>query len=189
MGGGKYTVDCEGAKVEFDTSKLTFVCLGALTNLRNTKTTTKIQRPIGFNTPLVLPAESKEYTITPNDLINMGLEKELVGRFNTFLHTKDYSKDDLKKILLESEISPLIGLKTIASSNNKTLTIDEDAYDLIAQSAYDLNTGARSLQTIISSIKTEYLEQILLGKDQEIHITSKDILRITSETFKERSRS
>lgn len=189
LGGGKYTVDCEGAKVEFDTSKLTFVCLGALTNLRNTKTTTKIQRPIGFNTPLVLSAESKEYTITPNDLINMGLEKELVGRFNTFLHTKDYSKDDLKKILLESEISPLIGLKTIASSNNKTLTIDEDAYDLIAQSAYDLNTGARSLQTIISSIKTEYLEQILLGKDQEIHITSKDILRITSETFKERSRS
>ena len=85
LGGGKYTVDCEGAKVEFDTSKLTFVCLGALTNLRNTKTTTKIQRTIGFNTPLVLPAESKEYTITPNDLINMGLEKELVGRFNTFI--------------------------------------------------------------------------------------------------------
>lgn len=189
LGGGKYTVDYEGAKVEFDTSKLTFVCLGALTNLRNTKTTTKIQRPIGFNTPLVPSAESKEYTITPNDLINMGLEKELVGRFNTFLHTKDYSKDDLKKILLESEISPLVGLKAIASSNNKTLTIDEDAYDLIAQSAYDLNTGARSLQTIISSIKTEYLEQILLGKDQEIHITYKDILRITSETFKERSRS
>ena len=189
LGGGKYTVDYEGAKVEFDTSKLTFVCLGALTNLRNTKTNTKIQRPIGFNTSLVTSTESKEYTITPDDLINMGLEKELVGRFNTFLHTKDYSKNDLKKILLESEISPLIGLKAIASSNNKTLTIDEDAYDLIAQSAYDLNTGARSLQTIISSIKTEYLEQILLGKDQEIHITSKDILRITSETFKERSRS
>lgn len=189
LGGGKYTVDYEGAKVEFDTSKLTFVCLGALTNLRNTKTNTKIQRPIGFNTLLVTSTESKEYTITPDDLINMGLEKELVGRFNTFLHTKDYSKNDLKKILLESEISPLIGLKAIASSNNKTLTIDEDAYDLIAQSAYDLNTGARSLQTIISSIKTEYLEQILLGKDQEIHITSKDILRITSETFKERSRS
>lgn len=189
LGGGKYTVDYEGAKVEFDTSKLTFVCLGALTNLRNTKTNTKIQRPIGFNTPLVTSTESKEYTITPADLINMGLEKELVGRFNTFLHTKDYSKNYLKKILLESEISPLIGLKAIASSNNKILTIDEDAYDLIAQSAYDLNTGARSLQTIISSIKTEYLEQILLGKDQEIHITSKDILRITSETFKERSRS
>lgn len=189
LGGGKYTVDYEGTKVEFDTSRLTFVCLGALTNLRNAKTSIKIQRPIGFNAELVKPTESKEYTITPMDLINMGLEKELVGRFNTFLHTKDYSEEDLKKILLESEISPLIGFKTIVSANDKVLNIDEDAYDLIAKSAYDLNTGARSLQTIISSIKTDYLEQILLSEEQEIHITSEDVLRITNETFKERSRS
>ena len=78
------------SEIDFDTSKLTFICLGALTNLRTQKTNRKAS--IGF-TQQPKEEQSQEYNITPQDLIDMGLEKELVGRFNTYLHTNDYSKE------------------------------------------------------------------------------------------------
>ena len=189
LGGGKYTIEVDkGQTVEFDTSKLTFVCLGALTNLRNDKMQMSSSRPIGFNVKYDESTKAKDYSITPEDLIKMGFEKELVGRFNTYVHTKDYSKSDLKKILLESKISPLIGFKTLVSSFGKKLVIDEDAYDLIAEAAYDLNTGARSLQTVVNNLNSHYLEELLVGTEEEIHITFEDVKRINEAAFKEKGR-
>lgn len=189
LGGGKYTIEVKkGTTVEFDTSKITFVCLGALTNLRNSKTQVSSQRPMGFNVKYDEPNKAKEYSITPDDLIEMGLEKELVGRFNIYIHTKDYSKEDLKKILLESKISPLIGFTTLVSSFGKKLVIDDGVYDLIANAAYDLNTGARSLQTVVNNLNSQYLEELLMGAEDEIHITTEDVKRITDGAFKEKGR-
>ena len=189
LGGGKYTIEVDkGQTVEFDTSKLTFVCLGALTNLRNDKMQMSSSRPIGFNVKYDESTKAKDYSITPEDLIKMGFEKELVGRFNTYVHTKDYSKSDLKKILLESKISPLNGFKTFVSSFGKKLVIDEDAYDLIAEAAYDLNTGARSLQTVVNNLNSHYLEELLVGTEEEIHITFEDVKRINEAAFKEKGR-
>ena len=118
----------------------------------------------------------------------MGFEKELVGRFNTYIHTKDYSKEDLKKILLESKISPLIGFTTLVSSFGKKLVIDDGVYELIAEAAYDLNTGARSLQTVVNNLNSQYLEELLMGVEDEIHITTEDVKRITDAAFKEKGR-
>lgn len=190
LGGGIYTIKVEeGKTVDFDTSKLTFVCLGALTNLRNNKMQMASKRPIGFNAKYDEAKLAKDYSITPEDLIKMGFEKELVGRFNTYVHTRDYSKEDLKKILLESKISPLIGFTTLASSLGKKLVIDDEAYDMIAEAAYTLNTGARSLNTIVNNIETQYLEELLMGVENEIHITKEDIKRINEGAFKEKGRN
>ena len=190
LGGGIYTIKVEeGKTVDFDTSKLTFVCLGALTNLRNNKMQMASKRPIGFNAKYDEAKLVKDYSITPEDLIKMGFEKELVGRFNTYVHTRDYSKEDLKKILLESKISPLIGFTTLASSLGKKLVIDDEAYDMIAEAAYTLNTGARSLNTIVNNIETQYLEELLMGVENEIHITEEDIKRINEGAFKEKGRN
>ena len=189
LGGGKYTIEVDkGKTVDFDTSKLTFVCLGALTNLRNSKMQVSSKRPIGFNVKYDDKKDAKDYSITPDDLIKIGFEKELVGRFNTYVHTKDYSKDDLKKILLESKISPLIGFKTLVSSFGKKLVIDDEAYNLIAEAAHDLNTGARSLQTVVNNLNSQYLEELLMGLEDEIHIREEDVKRINEAAFKEKGR-
>ena len=95
-------------EIEFDTSKLTFVCLGALTDLRTEKT--EVKQSIGFGQSTSRD-NLQDYTITPQDLMGIGLERELVGRFNTYLHTNDYSRENLIKILKESTISPLIGFR------------------------------------------------------------------------------
>lgn len=190
MGGGKYTINVgsglfSSQQVEFDTSKLTFVCLAALSDLRNEKT--EVKSSIGFG-GTVGTTKVQDYTITPQDLIGIGLERELIGRLNTFLHTEEYSKDDLLKILKESTISPLIGFEKWVTSKGKTLAIDEGVYDVIVDAAYDLNTGARSLQTIMNNIRTRYLKEVMRGSSKEVSLDKETVLAITEGTFNRRGR-
>ena len=158
LGGGVYPVNIgnkflKTEQVEFDTSKLTFILLGALSELRNKKI-----------------VDSDIYSIVPEDLIAHGLERELVGRINTYLHTDEYTKEDLLRILKESSISPILSLKKGVSLYGKELIIDEEIYEDIVNAAYDLHSGARGLQTIINNIRTSFLKEILRGEEQTIYL-------------------
>lgn len=190
MGGGKYTIDggegfSDSRRIEFDTSKLTFVCLAALTDLRKSKTEKKA--PIGFG-PSEELVDTDAYNITPNDLINIGLGKELVGRLNTYLHTDEYSKETLLKILKESPISPLISFEKWITSKGKKLQIDEGVDEIIANAAYETNTGARSLQTVMNSIRTPFIREVLRGTDEVIHLEQDNVLKIIENTTSRKGR-
>lgn len=190
LGGGKYNIRVGNSifdmnEIEFDTSKLTFVCLGALTDLRSKKTETR--QTIGFG-QTSQSSEEQTYSITPQDLMSIGLERELVGRFNTYLHTDDYSKESLKKILRESTISPLIGFKKWIEARGKQLVIDEDVYGLIAEQAYELNTGARSLQTVMNNIRTPFIREVLRGTDNTIYLDSETVIKANGQTMNRKGR-
>ena len=175
MGHSLFTGD---KKLEFDTSKLTIICLGAITNLRDEKTSNK--QPIGFSTEI--STGENEYNITPDDLISMGLQKELVGRLNTFLHTNDYDVATLERILRESDISPMTSFTNWVKRYGKSVEVDDEVYPLMAAKAYDFNTGARSLQTIMDSIRTRYIRQVLRGEEPNIHLTSDDVRAAYAKT-------
>ena len=190
LGGGKYNVRIGNSifdmrEIEFDTSKLTFVCLGALTNLRSKKTETR--QTMGFVQQKQF-TEEQAYSITPQDLMSIGLEKELVGRFNTYLHTDDYSKETLEKILRESTISPLIGFKKWIEARGKQLVIDDDIYSLIAEQAYELNTGARSLQTVMNNIRTPFIKEVLRGTRDTIYLDSEVVINSNSQAMNRKGR-
>ena len=189
LGGGKYIInvgDRQDEKlVEFDTSRLTFVCLGALTDLRTKKTDKRFE--IGFDSNNKTQ-NNGTYTIRPEDLIELGIEKELVGRFNTYLHTDEYNKNALERILRESSISPIKGFEKLLSAHGMSLKIDEDAYEKIASSAYNLNTGARSLQTIVNSVRNEYLEKIYNGSIESVHLTKDNVESIVQDSTTRRER-
>lgn len=190
LGGGKYNIRVGNSifdmnEIEFDTSKLTFVCLGALTDLLSKKTETR--QTIGFG-QTSQSSEEQTYSITPQDLMSIGLERELVGRFNTYLHTDDYSKESLEKILRESTISPLIGFKKWIEARGKQLVIDEKVYGLIAEQAYELNTGARSLQTVMNNIRTSFIREVLRGTDNTIHLDSETVIKANGQTMNRKGR-
>lgn len=128
------------------------------------------------------------YTITPQDLIDLGLERELVGRFNTFLHTDEYDRAALERILRESTISPTKSFEKLLSSHGISLEVDDTVYGAIANSAYELNTGARSLQTVMNNIRTRYLEEIITGKSKNIHLTKDNVETIVQDTMNRRER-
>ena len=190
LGGGKYVITVGDGlfsrrTIEFDTSKLTFAGIGALTDLRTKKTTVKSH--MGFGESKVI-SMTENYSITPADLIEIGFEKELIGRFNVFLHTEDYDVAALERILRESAISPVLGFKKWVEGNDKHLEITDDTYLAIAKCAHKLNTGARSLQTIMNNVRSRYIKEIMRGNSKTIFLDSETVYSVYNQTMNRKVR-
>ena len=191
MGGGTYQVNPGGAlgrtlgNIKFDTSKLTFICLGALTELREEKLGKK---NMGFGADVTKEEKNVDFTITPDDLVHIGFERELIGRINTYLHTNEYSRDALEKILRESPISPMLDFKAWIESKKKKLVIDDEVYRMIADKAYELKTGARSLQTVMNGIRTEFLKQVLIGNSDTIELNAEVVRKACNKMTSRKGR-
>ena len=167
IGGTKINVSYNGKNYEFDTSRLTIIGLGAFTKLREDKIRENEKNhsfSIGFGS-VENDSFERVYSITKEDYIQEGLERELVGRFSCIAHTNELSVDDLKRILLESISSPLIQIKSLGTIMKCKITIDEQIIDEIAQMAYDTNVGARGLIQIVQALKDVVSNDIIQRKD------------------------
>lgn len=181
MSGTKFDVSIgksvfDSQKVEFDTSNLTFIGMGAFTQIRDRKITEnkeKKKQPIGFSVSLEEnKASENTYVMTEQDYIDYGLERELVGRFPLLTSTKTYSVEDFKKILTESSISPLKSFIEFAKSFGvHEVTYNDDFIQLAAEMAYRDGFGARGLQKIISNLKNSMLLDIINRKTNNINLT------------------
>ena len=69
-------------------------------------------------------------------------------------------------------------------NNGKKLVIGDGVLEIIVDEAYKLKTGARSLQTIVNSIRTKYLKEILRSSSDTIYLDKEIVLEITGNTFK-----
>lgn len=163
IGGTKINLEYNGKKIEFDTSKITFICLGAFTDLRERKIREELD-------------ENNQYLIEPSDYIDAGLERELVGRFSLVAATQALSKENLVRILKESKVSPLKNLIEIGKLYGKDIKYDEVLVEKIAQEAYDTGTGARALQTVVNGIENTILKDIINPKaNSEIYLDSNSV--------------
>lgn len=70
----------------------------------------------------------------------------------------------------------------------KQLIVDDDVYGLIAEQAYELNTGARSLQTIMNNIRTLFIKEVLRGTNNIIYLDSDTVININNQTMKRKRR-
>ncbi len=173
IGGSKISLEYRGKNIEFDTSKLTFICLGAFTDLRERKIREGLD-------------ENNQYTIKPEDYIQEGMQRELVGRFSLVTATQSLDKNDMKKILLESTTSPIKNLQEIGRMYGKEIVFEDALVDRIAEEAVSANTGARALQTIVNGIENLVLSKIIdENADKEIFITS-DYIDRYNEVYKRR---
>ena len=179
IGGGVYDVkdgQLFSKPTKFDTSKLTFILSGAFTDLREEKIKEeeKKSKPMGFNTSTEV--HSRTYTVTPDDYIKYGLMREFFGRIKVLTSTRSYKIEDLKTILLTSEISPLKNFdNTVKMFGYKGITFSDEFVDKIATEALSMGTGARSLQTIMSGIQNKMLMGLINKEydlDKEIELTT-----------------
>ncbi|MBR3116674.1 MAG: AAA family ATPase [Bacilli bacterium] len=178
IGGGVYDVkdgQLFSKATKFDTSKLTFILSGAFTDLREDKIKEeeKKYKPMGFNT--LSEVNSRTYTVTPDDYIKFGLMREFFGRIKVLTSTKSYKLEDLKTILLTSEISPLKNFEnTVKMFGYKGITFNDEFVEKLATEALSMGTGARSLQTIMSGIQNKMLIGLINQEydlDKEIELT------------------
>lgn len=168
IGGSKYDVEYKGKTYEFDTSKITFIALGAFTRLREAKIEEQ-ERKIAEGTET-----ERTYTITKDDYINIaGLSRELVGRFKLFTATKAYTVEDYINIQAKSKVSPLKEfVKTLRNLGVENVTFDDNIIQTAAQMAYEKNTGARGLQEIYQELRDLLLEDVNINNVTNIHITA-----------------
>lgn len=137
----------------FDTSKLTVIGLGAFSGIK----------------------EKESYdNISTEDLTKYGIMQELVGRFSKVIKMNSLCKSDLKRILLESDLSPLNTYKSLFDEMEVSFSYDDKFVDFIAEKAEQLDTGARSLKTIFDEQISGALFSIFAGDYKDISLTNPD---------------
>lgn len=140
----------DGNMIDFNTSKLTVVALGAFSGIK----------------------KNNDYSdIATKDFIDYGIMREVMGRFSKLVSMNAFSKEEYKRILLESNLSPLNTYKKLFEEMGIRFSYDDDLIDYIADEAVALDCGARSLKTVFDGIISDSLFDLFAGNTKEVHLT------------------
>ena len=153
--------------IDFNTSHLTFVCIGALSTFRNEQT--------------------GEYIFDKDACIEYGYDQYILDKVSETISTKDCSRECYLQILKESNISPIKDLESMFAARNKTVVIPEEVYEMIANTAIKLGLGARGLLFIVNKIKNEYIEIAFNDKITSATINPETVKAICDSFVKEKS--
>ena len=155
--GGVFDIELDDHSViNFDTSKLTIITCGAFSDLYEK---VKPARPIGFGstTPVL---EEKKQKVDIESFTKYGIPIEFIGRMDTIVGLNQLTKDDLVRILKESEISPIKIYMENLKKLNININFPDELCESIAEKALEkYKTGARALKVIVD----EMFQDILYG--------------------------
>ncbi len=148
----------EGAKVpgpdkcEIDSSKISFVFCGSFEQLTSIKNEKESDQSIGFGAK---PGKRDarhiyEGRIRPSDLVRYsGMRQEIAGRISQVVQLAPMKAEDYRKILRDSQISPLIQLENLY---NVKLWMDEATEERLAREAEETGLGVRYLKSRIQDM-------------------------------------
>ena len=90
-----------------------------------------------------------------------------MGRFSSIVKLNDLSKEDLKAILLNSNISSLKINRETLKKLNVDVCLPEVLIDKMIEKAYNENIGARALNRIVNELFEEALFDIFSNEEYE----------------------
>jgi ATP-dependent Clp protease ATP-binding subunit ClpX len=99
-----------------------------------------------------------------------------MGRMHRFTQVDTLTKDNLIDILIKSEESALIKYKNLFMAHNKTLVLDDEVFELIADNALALKTGARGLAGQLATVLEEKIIELDYSNNNE-----QEIIRVTKQ--------
>ena len=138
---------------KFDTSKLTVVGLGAFTGI----------------------TKGDDYKqLTTDDFMKYGIMRELIGRFSKTIAMNPLSKEDIIKILKESDFSPLNTYKKLFDMLEVNFDFSDEFIEYIAELAITKQSGARSLKTVFDDCISSSLFRIFAGEYSSISLVKPD---------------
>lgn len=160
---------------KFDTSKLTVVALGAFTGIIDEKKQNN-GNTIGFgNNNMREKVNCDDYSkISSNDFIKYGIMRELIGRFSKTIAMNPLSKEDIIKILKESDFSPLNTYKKLFDMLEVNFDFSDEFIEYIAELAIAKQSGARSLKTVFDDCISSALFRIFAGEYSSISLVKPD---------------
>ena len=178
--GTTYTVSYNHRKVNFNTKNLTIFMTGAFTDVAKgvSENSSYSDSKIGFGTRL--ENENKEdityRKLNIEDFVEYGnFPIELIGRISNVVQLSGHTKESLKTILTDSNISVLNLEAEKLKKLNVEIKYSDDYLDAVAEKALKLKTGARSLKsTVEKSIKEARWEVITSNDSFKAIILNKD---------------
>lgn len=157
----------------FNTSKLSVVALGAFTGIleNNIK-----KKQIGFGTSV--NEDDSMYcdykNVTMEDFINFGLMSEVIGRFSKLVPMNTLKREDIKRILIESDSSPLNTHKELFRIMNIEFDYSDEFIDWLAEKAVKLQSGARCLKTVFDECISSAMFDIFAGQYSKLSLVKPD---------------
>jgi ATP-dependent Clp protease ATP-binding subunit ClpX len=128
---------------QFDSSRLTIVGVGAFTGI----------------------TEGDDYKqLTTEDFMKYGIMRELIGRFSKTIAMNPLEKEDIIKILKNSDFSPLNTYKKLFEMLQVQFEFTDDFIEYIADLAIAKKSGARSLKTVFDDCISSALFRIFAGE-------------------------
>jgi len=140
-----------------NTKNILFIMSGAFTGLEKIIQKRMTQNAIGFGATFNKPEDQARILsqVKSEDLIEFGFETEFVGRLPVRAVFEHLTEKDLLAILMNPNNPIILGKKLDFAAYDIQIKIDEAALRVIAQQAYDENTGARGL---VSAVERELLD-------------------------------
>lgn len=165
--GRRETVD-----LAIDTSKMLFICGGAFEELydqvytllvnrkdeRRLKETSEVERQADGSVKVrtVVRFRLKDY-LRLSDMFAYGMMPQFVSRFSTIAIFEELGRDELKKIMLTADDSPLRASRDYFRHMGVTLRLTDKALELIADHAMkNTRIGARALREIYTGLIADY---------------------------------
>lgn len=166
--GNTYTIKYKYQNYNFDTSRLIFFATGAFTNVIDKLAEKKKfdNNRIGFNNSCMnLDVESDMYLeVSSSDLVKYGLmPRELMSRITDIIILPKHTKDSLRSILTDSAYSVLESEKNKFAVLNILFDYTDEYLDTVADEAYKIGEGARSLVRIVNKSVIKARWEVLIN--------------------------
>lgn len=162
---------------KINTSNILFICSGAFDGIKPKENT----MTIGLSS--MAKDESENFIMDNQSLIKYGFIPEFIGRFSVIAETKELTRADLLKILVEPKNSIISQYKKLFIMDDIQLEFSNKYLESIVDEALKEKTGARGLKTILEK-KLESLyydidqhknKKITLCSDEENKYNNEDI--------------
>lgn len=145
MGKGDKTVD-------FNTNHLTILVAGSCTDAIKAKEKEQ-NKVLGFATKTEEKKETSEYCkITKEDVEKYcNIPEEFMGRVSNMVQLQPHTKDTIRQILLESDISPLLSEKEKLGQDDIDLSWNDEYIENLSEKVLQDTHGVRALKEFIET--------------------------------------
>lgn len=162
-------IDENSPSYYFNTKYLNILAAGNFANIKRLNKDARI-RTFGEE------QNGKEQPVFADYVASGLVPTELAEDFHQVISLDSLSKDDLKKILISSTVSPILIEKAKSELEGLHLTWEDSFLEAVARKAHKTKTGAHSLKSIIEDAIAEAKWDFMCnGRFSEVGLTGKTV--------------
>ncbi len=160
-----------------NTKNILFIMSGAFSGLEKIIKERLTKQAIGFGATFTKSDEKTQILsqVKSEDLISFGFESEFVGRLPVRAIFEHLTEDDLLTILKNPNNPIILGKKLDFAAYGISAKFKQDALKLLAQRAFEENTGARGLVSAVEKALINFEKRLPSTQVKKFAVT-KDII-------------